>query len=331
MKTPEPQSANYPLPPYGKLNESYQTILKEFSVFPPDWRGATGTSGASEQQWIDCRTRTLELIHKVLWPAFDTNGTWIGPSTSFMNELTETDIRLLLDIRKRKLLDTRIDPPKASDAPTHRQLFEDEDNGKAAFGSNYSSQYDAVLEYRLAERIRDLFSTGLTTKCSRASVPLQFKEVLQRPRAFQIAFLTGHRDFTYEEAESADTPSMCSGHCLQGAIGVGAVIERFLLDNEKLKPDNWLALEQYAVDIGDRRVLAGVHYPSDNICSWLILMRIADRVYRNPLVKQKLWHAITKRSLVYKEIQAWVKTGKGNVYNPSLSALKDAGEGKNTC
>jgi len=325
MKRSKPESYNLVLPPYGFHNDEYLMRLAR-AIVPGDWRGAPGSTQTPDEQWIDCRTKTLALIHEVLWPA-RVGGDWVGASAAFMNELTETDLQLMLDMQRRKVFDQPISPPGATkSSPTHRQLFFVEDQGTVPF-----NQYDPTLEFRLLNKIPFLWTIGLPMKTAGSSVPLQFKVVLQRPRAYQTALLMGHDDFTYEQALSADTPSMCSGHCLQGTLVIGSVIERFLLDKEKLKPHDWHALEQWAVDVGDRRVLAGVHYPSDNLCSWLIAMRMADRVYRTAEVRRKLWHGISTRSVIYQNIQRWVKLGYGDVYKPALLALQAAAAGKANC
>jgi membrane-associated phospholipid phosphatase len=46
-------------------------------------------------------------------------------------------------------------------------------------------------------------------------------------------------------------------------------------------------------------VFAGLHYPSDNLASWIIAMRLAGLVFPNPAVKVHLWKAISRQSLVF--------------------------------
>ena len=58
-----------------------------------------------------------------------------------------------------------------------------------------------------------------------------------------------------------------------------------------------------ALDIGDHRVMAGVHDPSDNLGTWVVLMGLANHVYGSTEIKAKLWQAITDESLVYRLIR----------------------------
>lgn len=77
------------------------------------------------------------------------------------------------------------------------------------------------------------------------------------------------------------------------------------------------ALEQFGVDIGDRRVFAGVHYPSDNLSSWILALRLGREVFADPRVWLFLAEAIQKRSAVY---QTLVSSGK-SAYSDALGEV----------
>jgi hypothetical protein len=74
--------------------------------------------------------------------------------------------------------------------------------------------------------------------------------------------------------------------------------------------------------------LAGVHYPSDNLCSWLIFLHLANRVYTDQRVKTALWSAITKQSYVYQEIRAAAQGDPAHPYHPGLAALDQAAQSR---
>jgi hypothetical protein len=137
----------------------------------------------------------------------------------------------------------------------------------------------------------------------------------------QMALRFQYFNFEYLDAASSITPSMCSGHCLQGVLEVGGALERLLDDHIPLNLDKLLAICQWAVDIGDRRVMAGVHYPSDNICSWLLFLRMADFVFHRPDIKRIMGFAIAHRSFVFKELHRWKRIGRGRVYTAALAEL----------
>jgi hypothetical protein len=202
--------------------------------------------------------------------------------------------------------------PRAINCPQHFTFFKEEDPGKIF--QSYSL-YDGTLDTKLPPVFADAFFAGLKTKCS--STQLQYKVRFQRPRAYQMALLLHRPNFNHEEGISSMTPSMISGHCFQGMIGVGAVMERILESGMSFSDDSWQALRQYAVDIGDRRVMAGVHYPSDNLGSWIVLMRLSNRVFRDKRVKQYLWQGIEEQSLIYD----LVKSSGAQEYAPALDLL----------
>jgi hypothetical protein len=97
---------------------------------------------------------------------------------------------------------------------------------------------------------------------------------------------------------------------------VGAALEQLLNSGQTITD----AFRQYLVDPGDRRVMAGVHYPFDNIASWLMIF-LAIPYVRNQGAKEEFWQAIGK-SKVYR-----LMAEADGVYRPALEALKAAYRG----
>lgn len=319
------------LPAYGFMTEFHMARIAGPHVIPADFDAPDLPGSTQEEKWRYFTTQLLKLINDVIWPRFEPKAPpasqWQGQSAAFMLELTDTDIKLLQQILAAPMV---LDQPVHSlprEFPTHRDFFENEDEAKVPPGPDHFI-YDPTLPRRLTDRMPQLFIDGLKAKCGNEL--LRIKLILQRPRPYQAAFLRGFTGFKYLQAKSADTPSICSGHSLQGLMATGAIIERFILDGETLDAKQWAAIEQYGVDIGDRRVMAGIHYPSDNICSWLITMLQANRVFRNTEVKVKLWEAISRQSLLYKRIDSCIKAGDGKEFETSWQTLHDAADGKIT-
>jgi hypothetical protein len=203
---------------------------------------------------------------------------------------------------------------------THRAMFRQEDPSGGTPGlliTSYTS-----FPFRIAEKIPAIMSASLDAKAAPAAP--QLKTVLQRPRPYQMALLLRIDNYRWLRATSADSPSMVCGHCYEGAQMIGGLIERFLIDEEVVSDAQWKALQQYAVDMGDRRVMAGVHYPSDNLSSWLMVMRLAEHVFSCREVKERLWHAISKQSLVFRTIAEASCTDEGSIYRPALDELEKA-------
>ena len=73
--------------------------------------------------------------------------------------------------------------------------------------------------------------------------------------------------------------SPISGHAFQGLFGCLNVHLEF---GQKMDAREKGDLLNLAVDIGDRRVIAGIHYPSDNAMSWRVALETIDRLNRTP-------------------------------------------------
>jgi hypothetical protein len=307
------------------LSEEYTGRLRTRPVVPPDWEVKPGCDKTCRlAEWNRFKTHILELISDVLWPVYDPiRRQWCGAAAQFMIPLTYLDLEVLTALRNRPVqpLDTLPDTPvRAIDCPPHRKFFLEEDDDNKAFLDMYK-YYDRTLDDKTIAAFPDACGDGMSRKVCSAS--LQFKSHFQRPRAYQTAMLFGFQDFTHELALSSMTPSLSSGHCLQGVLGVGNIMERIILKNVPFSSDSWLALEQHAVDLGDRRVMAGVHYPTDNISSWIIALSMSPYVFRTPEVAPHLWHAISTRSFVYRELVARSQMPGGELYQKPLQLLAE--------
>jgi hypothetical protein len=105
---------------------------------------------------------------------------------------------------------------------------------------------------------------------------------------------------------------MISGHCLDGCLA-GTWVAWYLkseadgvdhLDWTRVRP----AMQQWVVDIGDRRVMAQIHYPSDNIGSWWVALSFLGQLeaYGSPTgawMRAFLKEAI-ERSVIYRALKS---------------------------
>jgi hypothetical protein len=309
--TKEGKMQSIQFPPYGFMDNDYLRNLGSKNlaaspaepIVPPDFKAPPSCDGPQrERHWKEFLDHIMREMADALWPAWDSqHQTWRGAAVQSMSRLTRADLNILMHLRvgpgSLPLDALPASKPRALNCPSHSAFFLEEDKGKIF--ASYAF-YDRTLEPKYSAIFSDAFFAGLASKCS--STQLQFKRHFQRPRAYQVAFFMGETEFNLEEATSSMTPSMVSGHSLQGLIGVGAVMERIVESGMSFTKDSWQALSQYAVDIGDRRVMAGVHYPSDNLGSWIVLMRLANRIYSSVEIKERLWQAISGQSLVYRLI-----------------------------
>ena len=280
---------------------------------PPDWSG-------NKHSFLNWRNATLQYIQDAIWPVFDpASMNWVGKSTSRMLDLTFADLDLLRNLYTATpdpLTLPIIAPAGLPPLPTQQTLFRDEDVQIPKWGRFFRS-YDRSLS---DNDVLDLLALIKAAYFGKLNSILWLKSKLQRPRPWQMSMILGYNDFICYEALSADTPSMICGHCAQALLFIGGVMEDRLRTGTPMTPENWAALQQLAVDIGDRRVVARVHYPSDAIASWITILSMSEFIFAYPEVKDLLKDAIMTKSIVYKLIQ---QSG-GSIYQPMLDDVVNA-------
>ena len=309
-------------PPYGRMVAEFEADIEGGGSAPPDWHGP--------KDWLAWRGRAIDLLGLVLWPRYEpATRRWNGPAHAMMLPLTETDFALLA--RLRPVLMTTVQT--GAGPVTHYELFQLEDapDLRADDGSVLKPQsvHTTLRKYlkglALPAVVEDLakgYMRGLGGKAG--TVDLEWKRELQRPRAYQMAVPLQVDGFTHQQATSAVTPSMISGHCFQ--MSMGGIAAFYKTRGLAVGEDFKTALAQHTVDVGDRRVFAGVHYPSDNISSWITALLVAPLTCPDLDGAKWLWAAVTARSRVYKAIADEVAAHPGSPYGPSLKVLKFLGE-----
>ena len=247
--------------PYGKLHAAHEAEVRKPRI---------------PGRWLEARSREqfdawIEVVHNQvrdgLWPTWDAaQRTWRGAAAAFMDPLTEWDLRVMAGLAE--VLDEPVSP--RGGGLRHVDLFDREDNRGGRPGDGLA-EYHALLD-PAATRYEptEIFVTGLQMMCG--STALLLKARFQRPRAFHVAYRRGaNQDVPRLYASTSDTPSMISGHCYEGALAGTWTARRHFMWVRPVA-DRWREvkprLQQWVMDIGDRRVMAQVHYPSDNIASW---------------------------------------------------------------
>ena len=300
-------------PPYGQFARTYDESVDPAALAPTAWR-PTLSQPEREATWLDWRKETIHLINESLWPQWDEkSSTWLNPDFARMEKLTSADFDLFAKLNASGALDSLPKTPvAAASIPTHRHYFVDEDTAK--LGDRYYF-YDTTLpSSQLDKFLPDL---RLTLKEKAGSVSIQVKQILQRPRAYQVAKLLG-KSHRLELATTSMTSSMSSGHCFQGCLVSAGIYESWLQRGYNPTNEQLIALGQFGVDIGDRRVFAGVHYPSDNLSSWIMDLRLVGEVCSDKRVASFLAKAITQQSSIYQELS---KSGE-TAYNEAISIIR---------
>ncbi|MBI2689201.1 MAG: hypothetical protein HYX27_23095 [Acidobacteria bacterium] len=292
-------------PPYGVIPTAYSTDKGK----PADWGNLEPFDA-----WVD---RNIEVIKEKLWPAYmpaEADDPWVGASKTRMEAMTVVDLGIVVALRAvgpNRPFDQLPDSPlRALSSYTHDVFFTAEDDSRiGADFKHYNTRDDGMAEAVAAifSRVKYQRKTG--------NIAAYFKSVFQRPRAYQMAVIAGTRGFTWVAGKSSMTPSLPSGHCLQGLMGTCCVMDRILEGCGPIDQDAWASLEQFAVDIGDRRVMAGIHCPSDNIASWMLALDMVRHVFvHGDEIRRHLWSAIHHRSVIFRKMQEAIDT------NPAAAA-----------
>ena len=264
------------LPPYGYMNSSYMWDVDTRRV-PESF--ALGGRPATALEWRAYVEQFVDDVADFLWPSYDfQTQTWCGAAQLKAMKLTHADLDLMRTTLSPKLLEAvlvRPDDESSMCEVTHKSMFQKEDEPTEP---TLFAMLDLYLPTVPAAMLASLKNDSLNALGAFGPAPLRFKERMQRPRPYQVAFMFKRSDFSWELAKSSMTPSIPSGHSLQALIGFcsGYMALRLELQDVAGAID---ALQQYSVDFGDRRVFAGVHYPSDNIASWLCALKLCDHLF----------------------------------------------------
>jgi hypothetical protein len=303
---------SYPLlPPWGRMNEDFESAVNKHPM-PYDWKPLDGSTDVSTafSAWVE---HVVGQIADTLWPAYQPGrDTW---NTESIAQLLDTDFRLLAQLHPY------LGHPINGAFPTtvtHRDFYAQEDDVKVLFGSGYE-RYDPLLPLEVRLQLPDAINKGIVRKSG--NLDLLLKQVFQRPRAYQVAFLLGRSDYHGLEAKAGNTPSMVSGHCLEAAMGG---CNAFAQLRTRMAQQSLSILRQFTVDIGDRRVFAGVHYPSDNLSSWITALNLVPHVFDATIaaeVKSFLWQGIQSDSAVYALIREDLQSCPDSPYRKAVELL----------
>lgn len=299
-------------PPYGALARPYAQQISD-PVAPIDF----STHGGDRDEWLKWIEETVALINSCLWPSWNyREQCWISQSIEMMNDLTLADFSILRGFLESNYLESTLPLSVVAWRARHLEFFLDEDQDRIGRRlGEYSSELPAsVIPYD--RWIAEIFRT----KIGYTSMHLKYH--LQRPRAYQVATLVGADWFTWNLGATSMSPSMSSGHALQGLLLAAGTFEGLLQKGVALSSEAKVGLAQFGVDIGDRRVFAGIHYPSDNIASWIAVGRLAKKVFHRRETREFIHFAVTERSEVYKRVAGALS--QHPVLIPSLSALDGA-------
>ncbi len=301
---PVPPEVQYA--PYGILPAGIQEWPETYPV-PTDWVAPAGEDRKAHfDLWLQGVQRDLV---RCIWPAW-VGGRWVGDSDRNKHALTVADLELLDRLRPTLFAHVRTAAPNDI---RHTALFLVEDKNVT---QETLAAYAPALAKAGSMDFGAVWVSGAHNKVGSISTAL--KRNLQRPRPWQVALQLA-RPYRYNWATSANTPAIISGHAVQGIIGAATAYES-LLSGGHVSGAERQALEQIAVDIGDRRVFAGVHYPTDNVASWIVALRMARFTFREVSGVREFLASAIERSQVHESI----RESASAAFEPALALLDEA-------
>jgi len=209
---------------------------------------------------------------------------WGVISPSHINEITKNKfpfltqriikkLRMLfllnVDTTKKELNSIRewnqqLNQKVSYDDKTHYDLFKQED-------TSLKTYQNIIIQLNKHELNLDFDKVYGEVK-DYSPVIYQVKYDINRLRPFQASYIL-KIPIKHLDSESADTPSMPAGHTIQSLL-FAAIIYR---DNKTFFENHidllkWMI--EICLDVGKRRVIAGLHYPSDNIAGRVFVMEV---------------------------------------------------------
>lgn len=296
------------LPPYG-------SPPKQISMPVPykrmeDWSG-------SDSEWRAFYDTMVSDIKTHIWPVWNTSTlSWDGDAAQFAQAATKAENALCIQhIQKANVLQQLPHTPQyqGPHAPkSHYWHYSVEDAiGSFGAGSKFEIKVQSfpirnVVYYddQIVPEDMDQFFPKMFRR--KYEGIYRTKLEFRRPRPQQTAFIFGQEDFVWQQARSnvhtGNHPALISGHCAQGLLLMCTLVDELLQTGTPASDIRLDAYAQYAVDFGDRRVFAGVHYPTDNLSSWVMVLRLIPWVFpkHGDFLQSFIREAIMTKSTVYK-------------------------------
>ena len=304
------------LPPYGFMNAENVLFLKRTPRPDPErfvLNGHTATTAEYEQWLKDLATEMSDF----LWPIYTPGVGWQGSAVGTALDLTRADLRIMRNLQPHF---DQVIKGGGELLAKHGDAWKREDDAPPgpSFDSYGHNQIPTLPQSQDSELAKAIFNGG---RALAKPLSQRLKDQFQRPRPFQVALMLNEPKMILQASKSAITPSMISGHCIQGTMALAEVLDAF---NTVLHPTLLDDLARFLLDTGDRRVFAGLHYPSDNLSSWFAAFRLCTPIYggRAQAVRDLIWNAIKVHSKVYEAMKA-----EGSFYVQPLAKLEAAAGG----
>ncbi len=301
--------------------------LTPWGVLPAERHGhaeeASMSGWPKNKSWEKYINDRTEEFAEYLWPKWDpVNRKWEGAAADKMHEATKAELEICVrELHQQDILQAFPNTHAASRLSPKNHLWhyrvEDfigyDDTGIAHPPQEYgydtataTRPFSNIVRYDPDQNADDIWEVFCDLNGSKVKGTFQFKLTFQRPRPYTATMILGVDGVKHHTAtrhiHTGGHPAFPSGHCLQGLLISGGLIHQ-QAERLGLGAVNVDAIMQYGVDFGDRRVFAGVHYPTDNIASWVNAVLLSGELFDdNKATQARIKHAIRTHSRVYKVI-----------------------------
>lgn len=311
------------LSPYGYISETLKNGLREKVHIHNDPMHKCRAFRKTRADYEAILVEWCSEMRKHVWPEYEKEDKWIGGAEVFAEAATRSELQICIEEFQNRgilaetpmigqshpraqhrshLFHFRLEDAARKPTPDPREFDSQVTKGPGANFIGYYPEVDA------ANFNREFWFENRDREPSFLAIKLLF----QRPRPWTAARVFGMEEFEWHTgtpiAHTGVHPAFPSGHCYQGLVHCAHVLQnwrrRARAQGSKVSDDAIAALKQYAVDRGDRRVYAGVHYPTDNIASWLLALRLVEHMFDDGVdAKNFVADAVLNYSNVYKVIQ----------------------------
>ena len=283
-------------PPYGRMPREFYAAMSQRNGFPEKWRGS-----------LKQKAKFLKDTERLMRVVLDVKDPW-----HLLRQELRFTIRVLNEIERR--CKTAEGPME----PTHKQLFREEDG--EPFGASLR-HYAPWLAARSPVPFTVLFEIAFGVHMG--MLDLRLKDVFQRARPYQIAQVlvnAGESEFarlSHFGVRTALSSAFPGGHAYEATIAFAFAFCRLNALGVAIKPEERRALAQYAADIPDRRIMAGLHYPLDSVGSWLLAYQVVPNTFPSAWIPdaQAFIAEVIRRSRVFVLLRAGKATHYGKVYD----------------
>ena len=301
---------------YGTVSEDFIAGL-ELSKADTAWNDPA--------HWPDWLKDTKAQLTNLLWPEFDTTKGFDRSRASSCDALTRADFKLLekfQNVGSAAVASTSVGQSFLLNCfqlenawGTYRVDRRSSKRQDIAIGALTLTRVGMLSSYLVANPTsylgtalpqperdifeRDIYNEGVTTRTDVCMTAL--KLAFQRPRAYQLALEFKPTGFFTWTSLSANSPSMPSGHAMESLFGyvhfklwLESTTELFgFLEALRSKfPRNELPqFREWSAGVGDRRISAGLHFPSDSLASFFICLRLMPEVYGGSEIAKALQYA----------------------------------------